>query len=139
MLEDLKVYFMTFAIYYWVKIRDGISNMLGVGVDLTKTTKEHMHIQYNLGENNHKIMLPINYGPSPFFKFFHRDKDVSHDIKPYVGPHGNFHGVSYTPSMFGYDKLTVVYRKNSVTITYEKDDVITLSPPTMKPKEDDEH
>lgn len=136
MLENLRLYFMTFVIYYWIKIRDGISNMLGVGIDLERTTKEHMHIQYNLGENNHKIMVPVEYKPSPFFKFFHKDKDVSHDIKPYVGPHGNFHGIPYTPSMFGYDKLTVVYKKNSMSITYERDDTITLSP-VVRSMEDD--
>lgn len=56
------------------------------------------------------------------------EKSAYNELRPFLGPYGDFYGIRYTPKDFGYKNLRVDYIKNGSTFgkSFEENDVIIL-------------
>jgi len=123
-LNDIFLMVKIYTMCWCINVRDFITRKLGVGH--IHTEDDHMHIHYSIGEHTYRIMSPVNIKPSPIIKVTSNDKNVTEYVRSYMGPHNNFHGLKYTPKMFGFDKMTVVYREKFRVVTYTGDECIKL-------------
>jgi len=57
------------------------------------------------------------------------DRIDGDELLSYLGPYGNFHGISTTPRMMGLDNPVIVTYKNGTQVEYKIDEVIGLTPP----------
>jgi hypothetical protein len=85
-------------------------------------------ISYLDDGKKYTIVFPLPRGPSKYYRVTSNIgddvKDVTDEIKSYSGPGHNFHGISTTPVMLGYPKLTF-YTLKGERVFYE-DDTIAL-------------
>lgn len=52
--------------------------------------------------------------------------DITHDLRHFMGPYGNFHGIPTTPKMLGLSHGVTVSYKNAEKVDYKIDDVIKV-------------
>jgi hypothetical protein len=107
-----------------------------------------MKIPYFKNETKYCIISPIVLGLRPILKIISLttintggnpsvttcdnineiEEDVTEYLREYMGPFGNFHGVSTTPNMLGYQTLKVMYRNRSSKI-YKNNEMILVKLP----------
>lgn len=64
-------------------------------------------LTYYLSEKEYTVRFPKARGPSRLqsvllYRDGHYDKDVTLEVRRYMGPSNNFHGIPTTPSFLGY-------------------------------------
>jgi len=66
-------------------------------------------IKYSHGFDDYKILAPRRRGPCKFTKVLNEcGEDVTKEVKQFMGPSHNFHGIPTTVDMLGYSELTFV-------------------------------
>lgn len=73
--------------------------------------KNQYEINYLFSNEWYKIRIPYRRGPcnSCIIRIFNeKNEDVTQEMRSYMGPHDNWHGLSYRPKDFGYESLTFV-------------------------------
>lgn len=97
-----------------------------------------MEIVYYHNNVKYCVISPVALGRRPISKIMRDNEDVTESVRKYMGPFGNFHGVSTTPQMLGFDKeIKVVYR-NDVSVTYKNNEVISLVIPAVTVADDND-
>ncbi len=89
-------------------------------------TKNKYELDYYYQGTNYKIFVRINKGPSLVVKVTDEyAKDVTSEIKAYMGPNENFHGATISPNDLGYNQLTFHIRSGS-KISFANIETITI-------------
>jgi len=81
-----------------------------LGRRLVEIHHKYYIINYPYGVTWYKIIVPRRRGPCRIDEITDGDgNDVKKEVTAYLGPSHNFHGVTVTPTMLGYDSLTFTY------------------------------
>lgn len=94
-------------------------------------TVSHLHknnyeIQYVLHDKLYRIRTKVKRGPSKIVYILdHMDKDITEEIRSYMGPNEDFHGMSICPRDIGYEQI-VIFLRNGETIVCEPSQPIVL-------------
>jgi len=91
----------------------------------TSIGKQQIDILYPYGIRWYKVRFNKKLGPSKIKQIYYNHMNVTKDIKTFMGPSNNFHGIPTTPSMLGYSSLTVRYFNGNEKI-YSDDEVIEI-------------
>nr|QBK88281.1 MAG: uncharacterized protein LCMAC202_06430 [Marseillevirus LCMAC202] len=98
-----------------------------IGNRLVEMHHHHYIIHYPYGVTWYKIIVPRRRGPCLIDTVTDGDNnDVKKDVFAYMGPSHNFHGVTVTPSMLGYDSLTFTYISGEAN-TFAGTDIVSVS------------
>jgi hypothetical protein len=69
----------------------------------------------------------IKMGPKPYISSITSEGvDVYEIVSPYLGPNVDFFNLQLTPSMLGYNQLTII--SDDVELNFEKNDKLTTRP-----------
>jgi len=94
-------------------------------------TVSHLHkntyeIQYVLHDKIYKIRTNVRRGPSKIIYILDDlDRDITDEVRSYMGPNEDFHGNKMCPRDIGYELIYVVLR-NDQQIMFKKDEPIVL-------------
>jgi hypothetical protein len=84
-------------------------------------------VNYTHSNHNYKVVFPRMRGPCPFTSVTTLDDiDVTNEVKTFMGPSYNFHGIPTTPGMLGYSKLVFYDFDNECGVVFNMNDVINL-------------
>jgi len=119
------------------KLRDKIITIFESGKTSFNEKNQTMELIYYKDSVKYKIATPVKKGLRPIKNIslkacdvlidIQQDQKMIESIHQFMGPYGNFHGISMTPKMLGMDRpLIVTYRNNKVK-EYDVDDVIGLT------------
>lgn len=119
------------------KFRDTFISIFESGETIFNEKNQTMELTYYKDSVKYKIATPVKKGLRPIKNIslksrdvlidVHKDQKMIESIHQFMGPYGNFHGISMTPKMMGADRpLIVTYRNNKVK-EYDVDDVIELT------------
>lgn len=108
-----------------LRLRIIISRYLETGY-LTRPNVNFYDLVYYDGTNRYVVRFPRLRGPSQISHILDgNDVDVTDKLKEYLGPSYNFHGISTSPIVFGYDLLTFVFIDGRM-LTFKRNDTIHL-------------
>lgn len=92
-------------------------------VHIHKNTYE---IQYALHDKTYRIRTNVRRGPSPIVRVLdHQDKEITDDIRSYLGPNEDFHGQSICPQDLGYERIVFCFR-NGVRVSFSLQEPIVF-------------
>lgn len=78
--------------------------------------KNHYEIQYILHDRVYRIHTQVRRGPSSIVRVLdHQDKDITEEIRSYMGPNEDFHGQSICPQDMGYEYVVFCFRNGKQT------------------------
>jgi len=99
-------------------VRNYIISVFGLGY--LKSDGKYIEIDYCDGEVNYTVRFLKKRGPSKIHSIKNSEgEDVTLEIKKYMGPCYNFHGIPTTPKDLGYRELTIEYIDDTTTIVEE--------------------
>lgn len=84
----------------------------------------HYCVDYDYMNQHYQILLPCKKGPKKILKVTSGELDVSEKILPLLGPHENFHGLTVTPHVLGFDKLEFHHLYGDVFKYEEHDEIL---------------
>jgi len=90
-----------------------------------KITKDTIEIQYPYGIQWYTIIFPRKRGPTPIKTILNDNKNITKEIRQYLGPSNNFHNIPTSPKMLGYSTLQFHYYNGSIKI-FNDNDIITF-------------
>ncbi len=95
-----------------------------IGRRLVEMHPRYYVIHYPFGVTWYKIIVPRRKGPCLIDTVSDGDgKDVKKDVRAFMGPSHNFHGMTVTPKMLGYDSLIFTYIGGKTKIFAELDEI----------------
>ena len=95
-----------------------------IGGRLVETHRRYYIIHYPYGITWYKIIVPRRRGPCLIDTVTDGDgNDVKKEVFAFMGPSHNFHGVSVTPKMLGYNTLNFTYLNGEVKAFAETDTI----------------
>lgn len=66
-------------------------------------------IEYNMGDDEYKVIFKKVMMLSDLSCIKDsNNRDITHEIKPFLGPNLDFHGHDYTPLDFGHDQMSFI-------------------------------
>jgi hypothetical protein len=92
-------------------------------ISCKKFSRNFIIITYEFSNSTYKLLLPIKKVPSNILSVKSDGEDITSLFQPFLGPKGNFHGQSYTPSLLGFSDLEIIFLDDTVR-TIQKDEVI---------------
>lgn len=118
------------------KFRNTFISIFESGETIFNEKNQTMELTYYKDSVKYKIITPVKKGLRPIKNISLKSCDILIDIQQdqkmiesihqFMGPYGNFHGISMTPKMMSVDRpLIVTYRNNKVK-EYDVNDVIEL-------------
>jgi len=88
--------------------------------------KKYCTLTYFHGDRKFRVKFPKKRGPRSITLIETLDdKNVTKEVIEMMGPSHNFHGISTSPLLLGYNGLKITYRNGMVSY-YLKDDTIWL-------------
>ncbi len=87
--------------------------------------RHHVEVRYKFRDQEYKFRSRVKRGASMPITVLANDLDVTEELLPYVGPGEDFHGITYTPSDFGYSRVTV-RRDGADDLTFDEFDAIRI-------------
>ncbi len=69
--------------------------------------RNQVEIAYTFRDQEYRIRSRVKRGAKMPITILAGDNDVTNELLPYVGPGEDFHGITYTPEDFGYDRVTI--------------------------------
>jgi hypothetical protein len=113
----LSVYLVLYAV--WLNVWQYLNSTI---VEIGKNTYE---LTYIINGVTYKMVLKPQRGPARVLLVFDgNQEDVSHEIFPYIGPEGDFHGKVYTPEVFNKKELVFQLSNGEEKIFKENDEII---------------
>lgn len=92
---------------------------------VVQVRKNVYDVSYIIGNNKYIMRVKRPKGPNPVMLAYDEDdNDVTDMVHSYLGPHRDWHGNQFTPSMFGVESITLETINNSVS--YGPDEVLTV-------------
>jgi hypothetical protein len=92
-------------------------------ISCKKFSRNFIIITYEFSNSTYKLLLPSKKVPSNILSVKSDGEDITSLFQPFLGPKGNFHGQSYTPSLLGFSDLEITFLDDSVR-TIQKDELI---------------
>jgi hypothetical protein len=93
---------------------------------LTRLNKYLYQLSYVHQGIDYHVLIPLKKGPRKIVRITDGDQeDVTDQVKPYLGPNEDFHGIEITPGHLEYDTLTFHTRYGNV-YNFNSDDTIFL-------------
>jgi hypothetical protein len=93
---------------------------------VTVVSKNLVMLPYMFRGKHYKILIPIARGPSRVRQVFNQiHRDVTDQVKEYMGPNEDFHGFNPSPSMMGYDELHITF-SDAEDKSFMANDIIKL-------------
>lgn len=118
--QSLTSILMELTIYY---LRSKFSTLFSSG--LVFRNSYYVDISYYDGNNCYTVRFPKQRGPKPFLHVSDgEEKDVTHMICRFIGPHNNFHGIPTTPSMLGFTELHFTRRDSTIQVFKDTEQII---------------
>ena len=105
-----------------------VSIFQALNKSVVKINKNTYELTYMLNDNTYKILVKTNIGPQPKIiqALDELDNDITETIRPFFGPIGNFHGITYTPKDFNIKNLTL-NMSDTKELTFNYEDTINFT------------
>lgn len=88
--------------------------------------RKTLHVGYWLEGNYYCLVTPRKRGPDRIDRITSSEIDVTEDVRKYMGPYHNFHGIPTTPNLIGFTNLTF-YDIEGGERSFNDDQIIDLS------------
>lgn len=122
-------------VYYYIRMKIWVKGLLlGWLLDkdicqsnLEKLSRHKYVCKYQYQDYVYKIPLTIQRGPTNIVSVIDtiHNQDVTDQVKPYLDPNGNCHGLSLTAQDIGYIKLCILTHDGQMH-TFEKNQIIRV-------------
>jgi hypothetical protein len=114
------------ASLFFIYLRAKLTPKPRLDVTSLITTDLYQELHYKHNHQSYILRFPRKKGPSHIqFIVNESNEDVTKEIKPFMGPSHNFHGIPTCPQMLGYQCLKFVYYSGRIKI-YREDEIIDL-------------
>lgn len=113
--------------YIFFLMREHFINELECG-KLTECAGNNVILTYYKTDVKYKLIIPKGKrGPKDIQAFFNEDetRDLTENIRPYLGPYGNFHGIQTTPKMLGFD-FPIIVKYSQGRRKYMENEIISV-------------
>jgi len=131
--------------YLVYKCRDKYISTFESGKIEFNEKSQIMELTYYKNSVRYKIAIPVKKGLRPIknISFKHdgtndeileENKKAIENIKEFMGPYGNFHGIPLTPNMLNVNKSLMVTYRNNFVREYNPDEIIELTIPVNPTK-----
>lgn len=87
--------------------------------------KNHYEIQYALHDRVYKIRTRTRRLPTQIIEVRdHEDKDITGEMRSYLGPNEDFHGQKMRPLDIGYEKICMLMRNGEEKVFTTNDYIV---------------
>jgi hypothetical protein len=94
--------------------------------DVKIINRSTAEVSYTFRDTEYKFRTKIKRGVPEVIRFEDENGvDITESLSPYIGPGEDFHRLHYTPSEFGYQKITV-FKGDDQPLVFEKEEEIIL-------------
>lgn len=105
-----------------VELMNWLARVMNMG-HITRTRKT-MDVSYRVNGEVYTVRFKSKLTPSKIhFISDHEGNDVTKEVRRFMGPYQNFHGISTTPKFLGYKELTFHFIDNSFKLFNEEDEI----------------
>ena len=93
--------------------------------DVKMINKSTAEVSYKFRDTEYKFRTKVKRGVPEDIRFQDENgDDITESLSPYIGPGEDFHRLRYTPSDFGYTKISVFRGEEEPVIFEENEDIV---------------
>ncbi len=115
---------IAYAVIYGV-LKYKIMQYFGYKDKVRLINRNQVEIAYTFRDTEYRLRSRVKRGAKVPIQIFANDLDVTNELLPYVGPGEDFHGITYTPEDFGYDKV-IIRRDGLDDVVFDAWEIINI-------------